>query len=89
MCENLAIMHNSRFVEYGTRRDIYDNATHIYTRRLIAAIPDIDPRTRKDNARRRAEINALYEKVLPEYYRDNTGVYDLRPVSDTHYVAMK
>jgi peptide/nickel transport system ATP-binding protein len=88
MCEDLAIMHRARFVEFGTRNDIYDKATHIYTRRLIAAIPDVDPTVRKENARRRAEINALYEKVLPEYYRDGTGVYDLKPISDTHYVAM-
>ncbi|MCL2499697.1 MAG: ATP-binding cassette domain-containing protein [Defluviitaleaceae bacterium] len=88
MCEHLAIMHHARFVEYGTRKDIYENATHIYTKRLIAAIPDIDPNKRKDNARNRAEINALYEKELPDYYRDGHGVYDLRPISDTHQVAM-
>jgi peptide/nickel transport system ATP-binding protein len=89
MCEDLCIMHNSRFVEYGNRQDIYENATHIYTRRLIAAIPDMDPRMRDTNARRRAEITALYEKELHTYYKDGTGVYDLRPISDTHYVAME
>jgi peptide/nickel transport system ATP-binding protein len=88
MCEHLAIMHNSRFVEFGAMDDIYNNPAHIYTRRLIAAIPDIDPTKRKDNARNRAEINALYEKELPDYYRDGYGVYDLRPISDTHQVAM-
>jgi peptide/nickel transport system ATP-binding protein len=88
MCEDLAIMHRARFVEYGTRRDIYDNAAHIYTRRLIAAIPDIDPRTRKDNALRRAEINALYEKEFNTYYKNGTDVHDLKPISDTHYIAI-
>jgi peptide/nickel transport system ATP-binding protein len=89
MCEDLAIMHHARFVEYGTRNDIYENAEHIYTRRLIAAIPDIDPTKRKENARHRAEINALYEKELPEYYKDGYGVYDLRQIGGTHYAAVR
>jgi len=89
MCENLVIMHHARFVETGTRDDIYNNASHIYTRRLIAAIPHIDPRTRKDNAAHRAEINALYDKEMHTYYKNGTDVYDLKPISDTHFVAVQ
>jgi len=89
MCEDLAIMHHARFVEYGTRDDIYNNATHIYTKRLIAAIPDIDPKKRQENAARRAEITALYEKELHTYYDEGYGVYDLKPISGTHLVATK
>jgi peptide/nickel transport system ATP-binding protein len=89
MCEYLTIMHQARFVETGTRQDIYNDASHIYTRRLIAAIPDTDPSKRDANARRRAEITALYDKHLPDYYRNGTEVYDLKPVSDTHFVALQ
>jgi peptide/nickel transport system ATP-binding protein len=88
MCEHLAIMHNSRFVEFGTRADIYNSAKHIYTKRLIAAIPDIDPAKRDENKGRRKEINADYETRRGEYYKDGQKVYDLRPVSQTHYVAL-
>ena len=87
MCEDLVIMHNARFVETGTRSDIYNNPAHIYTQRLIAAIPDIDPLKRKDNAKNRADINAHYEKELHTYYKNGMQVYDLKPISDTHYVA--
>jgi len=89
MCESLAIMHRARFVEFGTRRDIYDNAAHVYTRRLIAAIPDIDPKMRDANARRRAEITKIYESEVTTYYRNGEDVFDLRAVSDTHKVALK
>jgi len=88
MCETLAIMHNSRFVEFGSRDDIYNNAKHIYTRRLIAAIPDTDPAKRQENAARRKRLSDEYETKYSDYYGVNGSVYDLRQISDTHYVAM-
>lgn len=90
MCENLTIMHNSRFVETGTRDDIYNNPAHIYTRRLIASIPDTDPDKREENEARRNALNDEYDQQYNNYYREGGGVYDLRPVpdSDTHFVAM-
>ena len=87
MCENLVIMHNSRFVEVGTRQDIYDNPTHIYTRRLIAAIPDIDPQQREKNAEARRQINQAYATDMDKYYINGRDVPDLKKISDTHYVA--
>jgi len=88
MCENLVIMHHARFVETGTRQDIYNNAQHIYTKRLIAAIPDINPKNRITHFENRKIINANYEASLNDYYIDGYGVYDLKPVSDTHRVAL-
>ncbi|MCL2364226.1 MAG: ATP-binding cassette domain-containing protein [Defluviitaleaceae bacterium] len=88
MCENLVIMHNARFVEAGTREDIYNNATHIYTQRLIAAIPDIDPRKRIAHAEYRKGINENYEANRDKFYRDGYQVYDLKPISPTHSVAI-
>ena len=88
MCENLAIMHNSRFVEYGTKIDIYENPTHIYTRRLIAAIPDIDPDLREENRKRRNQLAVEYENDYSKYYGRDGKVYDLKSISSTHFVAM-
>jgi len=88
MCETLAIMHNSRFVEFGSRKDIYNDARHIYTRRLIAAIPDIDPDMRAGNAQQRALLTEEYEKEYDKFYGDGGKVYDLQPVTDTHFVAL-
>ena len=90
MCETLAIMHNSRFVEFGSREDIYSNPQHIYTRRLIAAIPDTNPRMRHMNAENRDLLTKEYEHEYGKYYGEGGTVYDLKAVvgSDTHFVAM-
>ncbi len=47
MCDNIAIMYKGRFVEIGTREDIYNDPRHIYTKRLLSAIPQIDVENRK------------------------------------------
>ena len=88
MCENLVIMHNSRFVEKGTRQDIYRNPTHIYTKKLIAAIPNLDPSKKEESFLKRAEILKEYDTKYLEYYKENGYVYDLQKISETHFVAM-
>ena len=88
MCETLAIMHNSRFVEFGNRHDIYHDPQHIYTRRLIASIPDTDPEVKHENIERRKAITREYEAKYIDFYQEGGKVYDLRPISDSHYVAM-
>jgi peptide/nickel transport system ATP-binding protein len=88
MCETLAIMHNSRFVEFGASKDIYKNPRHIYTRRLIASIPDTDPDKKEQNAQLRNRINKEYEERSSDYYHEGNKVYDLKRLNDTHYVAM-
>ncbi|MDR2167180.1 MAG: ATP-binding cassette domain-containing protein [Clostridiales bacterium] len=87
MCEHLAIMHNSRFVEFGTRSDIYDNSQHIYTKRLIAAIPDIDPAKREENNQIRAAVAQEFEEAHDKYYQDGRA-FDLKRLSDTHFAAL-
>jgi peptide/nickel transport system ATP-binding protein len=39
----VAVMYRGRFVEFGTRAQIFENPQHAYTRRLMAAIPVPDP----------------------------------------------
>jgi len=88
MCQHLAIMHNARFVETGARLDIYNDPRHIYTKRLIAAIPDKDPRKREVNITRRLEVAREYESQQNVYYKDGSQVYDLIKISDSHRVAL-
>jgi len=87
MCETLAIMHNARFVEFGSRENIYENPQHIYTRRLITAIPDTNPKLRSNNALKREELTAEYNKDYNLYYGENGSVFDLKQISETHSVA--
>ena len=89
MCDHIAIMYKGRFVETGTRKEIYTSPKHIYTQRLISAIPDINPQERMKTKQRRKEVEALYLQNEANYYDKNGRVYDLQPLTDTHYVAMR
>ena len=88
MCKKLLIMHRSRYVETGSSDEIYNNPLHIYTRRLLAAIPDMDPNMRETNSKIRSEIAQEYEAVSQDYYGEGNTVYDLKKINDDHYVAL-
>lgn len=88
MCDHLFIMHRGRFVERGSRSDIYESPRHIYTRQLIAAIPDPDPSLRDQNMEIRAQVNKEYEDLQSQHYGADGRVFDLKALSDTHYVAL-
>jgi peptide/nickel transport system ATP-binding protein len=88
MCDDISIMYRGRYVEQGTKEDIFNNPQHIYTKRLIAAIPDINPKNRDEQYTFRQEIKTEYEQSYDDYF-DNEGLaYNLQPVSDTHLVAL-
>lgn len=88
MCNDIAIMHKGRFVEMGSKEQIYENPTHIYTKRLIAAIPDIDPLKREETQKFREKVAEEYTQKYNEYYDSNHQVYDLKKISNKHYVAL-
>ncbi|WP_019240488.1 MULTISPECIES: ABC transporter ATP-binding protein [Bacillus] len=89
MCDHITIMYKGRFVETGTRKEIFENPQHIYTKRLLSAIPDINPLHRNKTKRNRREIETLYAQNEHIYYDDKGKIYDLKPLSETHYVAKK
>lgn len=89
MCTEIAIMHNGRFVEQGKRDNIYNSPQHIYTKKLIAAIPDVDPDMRERNEKLRNEVALEYEEKYNEFYDESGRVFNLRKIEDSHYVAFK
>ena len=89
MCDELAIMYRGRFVEYGDRQDIYLNPQHIYTKRLLSAIPNLDPGNRELHKRLRREIESEYKKSMESYLAKDGRVGDLIPLSETHRIAGK
>lgn len=94
MCDEIYIMYRGRFVEKGLREDIYTNPQHIYTKRLIAAIPDVNPRTRDINRENRLLVEKEYKEKENVYYDKNGKVFDLIPLdktnkNETHFVALK
>ncbi|MGX7348771.1 ATP-binding cassette domain-containing protein [Dolosicoccus paucivorans] len=88
MCDELAIMYRGRFTEYGTRSDIYNDPQHIYTRRLLSAIPQVDPTNRGANKQRRQAVEREYQENFHQYFDEKGRVYELQPISNTHSVAL-
>ena len=87
MCDYIYIMHRGKFTETGTREDIYKDARHIYTKRLIASIPQINPEAREELKKRREDVEKEYEKLYSQFYDKNGKVFDLEKISETHSVA--
>lgn len=88
MCDEIAIMYRGRYVEQGTREDIFENPQHIYTKRLIAAIPDINPRNRDAQYAFRQEVKREYENSFDDYFDAEGLAYNLQNISETHRVAL-
>ena len=89
MCDYINIMYRGRLVERGTKEDIYKNPQHIYTKRLIAAIPETDPRLKEQLIANRIKVEQAYKELEKDYYDENGKVFDLVKLTDTHYVAKK
>ena len=89
MCDYINIMYRGRLVEKGTKEDIYKNPQHIYTKRLIAAIPETDPRLKEQLIANRVKVEQEYKELEKDYYDENGKVFDLVKLTDTHYVAKK
>ena len=88
MCDEISIMYKGKFVETGSRQDIYTNPQHIYTRRLLSAIPDVNPKGREARKRERIEVEKNYVTDHQKYFDKDGKVLDLVPISTTHQVAM-
>ncbi|WP_260631052.1 ABC transporter ATP-binding protein [Bacillus sp. S/N-304-OC-R1] len=88
MCDRIGIMYKGRFVEEGLPEDIFQNPQHIYTKRLVAAIPDIDPNNRDQHLKFRQEVKKEYENSYEKYFDDEGLAYKLKSISNTHFVAL-
>lgn len=88
MSENLAIMHRGRLVEVGSQEEIYKNPVHIYTKRLLSAIPKIDVEHRAEHAARRREIEREFLQDQANWYDADGRVYPLTEVGPNHQVAL-
>src|SRR5699024_7810587 len=88
MCNRIGIMYRGRFVEEGTKEDIFNDPQHIYTKRLVAAIPDLNPENRDKQAKIRQEVKVEYDQASRDYFDEEGLAYKLQPISDTHLVAL-
>ncbi|WP_421017117.1 ATP-binding cassette domain-containing protein [Furfurilactobacillus cerevisiae] len=88
MCDNIAIMHRGRIVEIGTRDDIYNHPMHIYTKRLLSAIPETSVEHREEAREHREAVEKEFQENQSRYYDKDGKVLPLLDVTDTHKVAM-
>ena len=88
MCDHIGIMYKGRFVEEGTTDEIFENPQHIYTKRLLSAIPSTDPRMRDELIANRHIVNAEFDALTEKYFDESGLAHPLRAISDTHSVAM-
>ncbi|MET3557648.1 peptide/nickel transport system ATP-binding protein [Streptococcus rupicaprae] len=87
LCDFIYVIHKGRFVEIGTREDIFNNPQHIYTKRLLAAIPEINVADREALKARRETAEVEYQNRYSEFYDGDGRVKDLVQISETHWVA--
>jgi glutathione transport system ATP-binding protein len=79
----VAVMYLGQIVEIGSRRDVFENPQHPYTKRLMAAVPVADPHRRHlDRKLSSAEIPSPIRDV-----GDEPVVAPLKQVAKDHYVA--
>jgi peptide/nickel transport system ATP-binding protein len=89
ICDRIGIMYRGRFVEEGTVNDIYNNPQHLYTKRLMAAIPEMDPDKRMEKRYLRQMIHEAYRTEYDRFFNKDGRVFDLKKVSNTHSVALQ
>lgn len=88
ICDRVGIMYKGRFVEEGDTEDIFHHPQHIYTKRLVSAIPDIDPRNREKQYQLRAQVADEYKDHYHQYFDEHGLAYPLQPISNSHLVAL-
>ncbi len=73
--DRIAVMHQGYIVELGNANDIYQNPIHPYTKALLTAIPQPDPKSKNDR------VKVVYQKGDINY-EENTFI----EVSPNRYV---
>jgi len=79
----VAVMYLGQIVEIGSRRDIFENPQHPYTKKLMNAVPVADPRRR--NTERKLSSGELPSPIRD--VGDEPVVAPLTQVAVGHYVA--
>ena len=59
IADEIAVMQNGQFVEQGGRDEIFRNAQHPYTRKLLAAVPDTEKTAKEGQSEVLVEVKNL------------------------------
>lgn len=78
----VAVMYLGQIVEIGTRQQIFENPQHPYTKRLLSAVPVLNPGMRPTRPPLEGEIPSGMRAV-----GDEPAPIEFVTVSDGHFVA--
>ena len=84
MADRIAVMCAGRLVEQASRKELFSNPVHPYTRALLAAVPEPDPHRRLDLSLL-MEGRASVPSEWPEPFTETGGLGTVR-VGDGHWV---
>lgn len=73
--DRIAVMHKGKIVEIASSERLYQNPLHNYTKSLISAIPQPDPKYERERVRE------IYKDSF-----DNNSEYKLREIEKDHFV---
>ncbi|MCU9594746.1 ATP-binding cassette domain-containing protein [Caldibacillus thermolactis] len=88
MCDRIGIMYRGRLVEEGTKDEIFEYPQHIYTKRLLSSIPQMNPEERIQHTAFRRKVNEEFKNNYDKYFDAEGKIFDLKPISETHSVAL-
>lgn len=88
MCRHIGIMYQGRLVEEGKTEEIFKNPQHIYTKRLIAAIPDTDVDEIEANLAFRHMVKEEYDQNFADHLDEEGRAFPLQSITETHRVAL-
>jgi len=69
----VGVMYLGRIVELGTRRQIFEDPRHEYTRALMKAVPIADPRKRKSE--KDLNFKPIPSPIFPVGHEPGPSVY--------------
>jgi peptide/nickel transport system ATP-binding protein len=82
IAHRVAVMYLGQIVEMGTRRQVFEDPRHPYTKRLLEAVPIADPRRRRDRSGLAGEVGSAVHPVGATVAR-----LTLHDVGEGHLVA--
>ena len=82
---HVGVMYLGRIVEIGTRRQVFENPQHSYTRQLMSAVPVADPRQKKISED--LNFRPIPSPIFPIGHTPPRSVY--REVSPGHQVLVE
>ncbi|CAM3137038.1 ATP-binding cassette domain-containing protein [Lactococcus hircilactis] len=88
MTDNIAVMHYGRIVEKGSREAIFNDPKHIYTKRLLSAIPSIDVSKRQENKANRLQVEKTFEEQKYLFYDKDGRALPLKKIGEMHWAAL-